>query len=43
MPGRRFVHADSPATGTQWFKQIISFDKIKLTNNQMDQNGHVSS
>lgn len=24
-------------------KQIISFDKLKLTNNQLDENGHVSS
>lgn len=23
-------------------KQIVSFDKLKLTNNQMDENGHVS-
>lgn len=23
-------------------KQVVSFDKLKLTNNQMDDNGHVS-
>ena len=23
-------------------KQVISFDKLKLTNNQLDDNGHVS-
>ena len=29
-------------TGQQWMKQIVSFDKLKLTNNLMDDNGHVS-
>ena len=28
--------------GGQWMKQVISFDKLKLTNNQLDDNGHVS-
>lgn len=37
------MHPDSPATGAQWMKQVVSFDKLKLTNNQMDDNGHVSS
>ena len=23
-------------------KQVVSFDKLKLTNNQLDDNGHVS-
>ena len=41
MPGRRHVHPDSPAKGGQWMKQVVSFDKLKLTNNQMDDNGHV--
>lgn len=40
--GRYFVHQDSPATGTHWMRQAISFHKLKLTNNTMDQNGHVS-
>ena len=43
MPGRIHVHPDSPAKGAQWMKQIISFDKLKLTNNLMDDNGHVST
>ena len=42
MPGRIHVHPDSPAKGAQWMKQIVSFDKLKLTNNLMDDNGHVS-
>lgn len=39
--GRFYIHPDSPATGVQWMKQQIMFHKMKLTNNGMDQNGHV--
>ena len=42
-PPRIHVHPDSPASGAHWMKQPISFDKLKLTNNQLDDNGHVSS
>ena len=42
LPCRVHVHADSPATGTHWMKQTIAFERIKLTNNQLDQNGYVS-
>jgi hypothetical protein len=42
-PPRIHVHPDSPATGAQWMKQTVSFDKLKLTNNQLDDNGHVSN
>lgn len=35
-------HPDSPAKGAQWMRQIVSFDKLKLTNNLLDDNGHVS-
>lgn len=41
-PPRIHVHPDSPAKGAQWVKQVISFDKLKLTNNQLDDHGHVS-
>jgi hypothetical protein len=41
MPGRLYVHPDSPCTGQQWMRQIVSFQKLKLTNNHMDQFGHV--
>ncbi|KAL8597174.1 hypothetical protein ACOMHN_022221 [Nucella lapillus] len=40
MPGRIHMHPDSPAKGAQWMKQIVSFDKLKLTNNLLDDNGH---
>lgn len=42
MPTRIFVHPDSPGTGSQWMRQVVSFQKLKLTNNHMDQLGHVS-
>ena len=42
-PSRIYVHPDSPATGAQWMKHEVSFQKVKLTNNTMDQQGHVSS
>ena len=42
LPSKLFIHPDSPATGAQWMKHEISFQKVKLTNNNLDQNGHVS-
>ncbi|XP_076334532.1 T-box transcription factor TBX10-like [Tachypleus tridentatus] len=41
MPPRIHIHQDSPAKGSQWMKQVVSFDRLKLTNNQMDDNGHI--
>uniref|UniRef100_A0A1I8IA07 T-box domain-containing protein n=1 Tax=Macrostomum lignano TaxID=282301 RepID=A0A1I8IA07_9PLAT len=40
-PGRVHVHQDSPARGAHWMKQVVSFDKLKLTNYNMDRNGHI--
>ncbi|XP_039767269.1 T-box transcription factor TBX10 [Ornithorhynchus anatinus] len=40
-PGRVHFHPDSPAKGAQWMRQIVSFDKLKLTNNVLDDNGHI--
>ncbi|XP_076675586.1 T-box transcription factor TBX5-A [Andrena cerasifolii] len=40
-PPRIHVHPDSPASGAHWMKQPVSFDKLKLTNNQLDDNGHI--
>ena len=42
LQSKLFIHGDSPATGAQWMKHDISFQKVKLTNNNLDQNGHVS-
>ncbi|XP_013792901.1 T-box transcription factor TBX15-like, partial [Limulus polyphemus] len=30
----RYLHPDSPASGSHWMAKIISFDKLKLTNNK---------
>ncbi|KAJ6653706.1 hypothetical protein lerEdw1_008832, partial [Lerista edwardsae] len=43
MPGRLYVHPDSPATGAHWMRQLVSFQKLKLTNNHLDPFGHVRS
>ncbi|XP_075705208.1 T-box transcription factor TBX22-like isoform X2 [Rhinoderma darwinii] len=37
---RLYVHPDSPCSGETWMRQIISFDRVKLTNNEMDDKGH---
>ena len=39
--GRLYIHPDSPATGAVWEKQIISFQKLKITNNHLDQLGYI--
>lgn len=40
-PARLYIHPDSPFTGDQLLKQIVSFEKVKLTNNDMDKHGQV--
>ncbi|XP_029618982.1 T-box transcription factor TBX5 isoform X4 [Salmo trutta] len=42
MPGRLYVHPDSPATGSHWTRQLVSFQKLKLTNNHLDPFGHIT-
>ncbi|XP_078741516.1 T-box transcription factor TBX1-like, partial [Lampetra fluviatilis] len=41
MPGRVHVHPESPARGDAWMKQTVAFDKLKLTNHALDDNGHI--
>ena len=41
-PHRLYPHPDAPYTGEQLRKQVVSFEKVKLTNNEMDKNGQVS-
>ena len=41
-PTRLYVHPDSPALGSHWTSVVINFYKLKLTNNQLDKQGHVS-
>ncbi|XP_062340804.1 T-box-containing protein TBX6L-like [Osmerus eperlanus] len=40
-PCRTYVHPDSPALGSHWMKQSVSFLKLKLTNHTLDQHGHI--
>ena len=42
-PKRMYVHPESPNTGAHWMKKIISFHKLKMTNNVSDTSGYVSS
>jgi T-box protein 2 len=42
MPKRMYIHPDSPATGEQWMQKVVSFHKLKLTNNHSDKQGFVS-
>ena len=39
---RYYLHPDCPYSGEQLLNQVISFEKVKLTNNEMDHNSHVS-
>ncbi|KAJ8921064.1 hypothetical protein NQ315_015860 [Exocentrus adspersus] len=40
-PNRLYAHPDSPYSGEQLRKQVVSFEKVKLTNNEMDKNGQI--
>ena len=42
MPKRMYIHPDSPSTGEQWMQKVVSFHKLKLTNNISDKHGFVS-
>ena len=42
-PTRLYIHPDSPALGSHWMNTVVSFYKLKLTNNQLDKQGHVSA
>ena len=42
-PHRFYAHPDAPFTGEQLRKQVVSFEKVKLTNNEMDKTGQVRS
>ena len=43
MPKRMYIHPDSPSTGEQWMSKLVSFHKLKLTNNISDKHGFVST
>ncbi|XP_053139957.1 MAX gene-associated protein-like isoform X2 [Hemicordylus capensis] len=39
--GQVFIHPESPSTGHNWMHQPVSFYKLKLTDNTVDQEGHI--
>lgn len=41
-PPRLYAHPDSPVSVDVLRKQVISFEKVKLTNNELDKNGQVN-
>ena len=42
FPVRHFVHPDSPSLGKNWMENgLVSFHRVKLTNNNKDQSGNV--
>lgn len=42
-PTKLFLHPDGPFTLDQLKRQVISFEKIKLTNNDANKHGYVST
>ncbi|XP_072192726.1 T-box transcription factor TBX15 [Excalfactoria chinensis] len=42
VPPRVYIHPDSLASGDTWMRQVVSFDKLKLTNNELDDQGHIT-
>ena len=42
VPRRLYIHPDSPANGSVWEKELVSFQNLKITNNHLDQLGYVS-
>ncbi|XP_078410770.1 T-box transcription factor 16 [Cetorhinus maximus] len=36
-----YIHPESPALGSHWMRQTVNFCKLKLTNNVLDQSGHI--
>ncbi|KAM6131434.1 MAX gene-associated protein isoform 2-T3 [Pterocles gutturalis] len=41
VSNRVFIHPESPSTGQYWMHQPVSFYKLKLTNDTLDQEGHI--
>lgn len=42
-PPRLYAHPDSPISVDVLRKQVVSFEKVKLTNNEMDKSGQVNT
>ncbi|XP_029462866.1 T-box-containing protein TBX6L-like isoform X2 [Rhinatrema bivittatum] len=41
LPARLYLHPESPAPGVHWMGRPVSFSKLKVTNNLLDQSGHL--
>ncbi|XP_069100165.1 uncharacterized protein [Pleurodeles waltl] len=41
LPARLYIHPEAPATGQHWMTGPVSFSKLKVTNNMLDQGGHL--
>ncbi|XP_078509241.1 uncharacterized protein LOC144769112 [Lissotriton helveticus] len=41
LPARLYIHPEAPATGQHWMAGPVSFSKLKVTNNMLDQGGHL--
>lgn len=41
-PRRLYIHPDSPATGGHWMSRVVTFHRLKLTNNIADTHGFVN-
>lgn len=43
IPKKIYIHPDSPSSGEQWMQKVISFQKLKLTNNISNKHSFVST
>ncbi|XP_019362431.1 PREDICTED: T-box transcription factor TBX6-like [Gavialis gangeticus] len=41
FPSHFYLHPDSPAPGSHWMKEPISFQRLKITNNTLEQCEHI--
>lgn len=41
-PRRLYIHPDSPSTGSHWMSRVVTFHRLKLTNNIADTHGFVN-
>uniref|UniRef100_A0A8C3FA86 T-box domain-containing protein n=1 Tax=Chrysemys picta bellii TaxID=8478 RepID=A0A8C3FA86_CHRPI len=41
FPSRFYLHPDSPAPGNHWMKEPVSFQRLKITNNTLEQCEHI--
>uniref|UniRef100_A0A452HDH6 T-box domain-containing protein n=1 Tax=Gopherus agassizii TaxID=38772 RepID=A0A452HDH6_9SAUR len=41
FPSHFYLHPDSPAPGSHWMKEPVSFQRLKITNNTLEQCEHI--